>query len=50
MSPLSVMLQPIARGWAVILTDGRELARFSGPGARWRARRFLAQLLGARVS
>jgi hypothetical protein len=31
------MLKPIVWGWAVCLTDGRELARFRGPGARWRA-------------
>ena len=34
---LAIMLKPILWGWAVCLTDGRELARFHGPGARWRA-------------
>lgn len=38
---LSMMLRPIRHGWAVQLTDGRELARFLGPGARWRAGRYL---------
>jgi hypothetical protein len=27
--------------WAVQLSDGRELARFLGPGARWRATRYI---------
>jgi hypothetical protein len=35
------MLKPIPAGWAVCLTDGRELARFRGPGARFRALRYL---------
>jgi hypothetical protein len=35
------MLTPIRHGWAVRLTDGRELARFIGPGARRRAIRYL---------
>ena len=34
MSGLAVMLKPIESGWAVILTDGRELARFTGLGAQ----------------
>ena len=34
---LAIILKPIVWGWAVCLTDGRELARFHGPGARWRA-------------
>ena len=41
MPALLLMLKPIRRGWAVILTDGREVARFTGPGARLRAVRFL---------
>jgi hypothetical protein len=36
------MLRPITRGWAVTLTDGRELVRFTGLGARLRALRYLA--------
>jgi hypothetical protein len=37
----SIILKPILGGWAVCLSDGRELARFHGPGARWRALRYL---------
>lgn len=40
------MLAPIRHGWAIRLSDGREVARFYGPGARWRATRFLARALG----
>ncbi len=36
-STLAIILKPIRWGWAVCLTDGRELARFRGPGARLRA-------------
>jgi len=35
------MVRPIRYGWAVQRSDGRELARFLGPGARWRAMRYL---------
>jgi hypothetical protein len=35
------MIRPIRYGWAVQWSDGRELARFIGPGARWRAIRYL---------
>ena len=38
---LAILLKPVAWGWAVCLTDGRELARFRGPGARQRALRYL---------
>jgi uncharacterized protein YaaW (UPF0174 family) len=38
---LAIMLKPILWGWAVCLTDGRELARFHGPGARWRALQYV---------
>jgi hypothetical protein len=38
---LAIMLKPILGGWAVCLTDGRELARFRGPGAHGRALRFV---------
>jgi hypothetical protein len=41
MSALRMMIRPIGRGWSVQLTDGRELARFLGPCARWRAVRYL---------
>jgi hypothetical protein len=37
MHALAVILKPIPHGWAVALTDGRELARFTGVGARRRA-------------
>jgi hypothetical protein len=36
------MLKPITGGWAVQLTDGREVARFIGPAAKRRALRYLA--------
>ncbi len=42
MNALAVMLRRIDRGWAVTLTDGRELARFTGLGAKRRALRYLA--------
>jgi hypothetical protein len=42
-SPLGIILKPTDDGWAVCLTDGRQLARFRGPGARWRAARHLAR-------
>jgi hypothetical protein len=37
----AIILKPILAGWAVCLTDGRELARFRGPGAHFRALRYL---------
>jgi hypothetical protein len=47
MSALWMMLRPIRHGWAVQLSDGRELARFLGPGARWRATRYLRRAVEA---
>jgi hypothetical protein len=41
MRALLMMITPIRYGWSVQLSDGRELARFTGPGARWRATRYL---------
>jgi hypothetical protein len=41
MDAVAVILKPVDRGWAVVLTNGRELARFTGVGARWRAIRFI---------
>ncbi len=41
MRSLFLIVRPIAHGWAVLLSDGRELARFRGPGARWRALRYV---------
>jgi hypothetical protein len=31
MNALAVVLKPVNHGWVVALTDGRELARFTGP-------------------
>jgi hypothetical protein len=42
MRGLALMLKPITHGWAVVLTDGRELVRFTGLGAKRRALRYLA--------
>jgi hypothetical protein len=42
-SSLGIILQPTHDGWAVCLTDGRRLVGFRGPGARWRAERYLAR-------
>ena len=41
MKTLALMLKRIDRGWAVVLTDGREVIRFTGLGARRRALRYL---------
>jgi hypothetical protein len=41
MKALALMLKPISHGWAVALTDGRELVRFTGLGAKRRALRYL---------
>jgi hypothetical protein len=46
MKALTLMIKPIRFGWVVRLSDGRDLARFYGPGARWRASRYLARTLG----
>ena len=48
-SPLAIILRPLPGGWAVCLTNGRELARFRGIGAHWRALRYVRGLIaGAR--
>jgi len=44
MNALAVVLRPINHGWMIALTDGREIARFIGPGAKRRALRYLASL------
>ena len=44
MNAVALNLKPIDHGWAVTLTDGRELARFIGLGAKRRAIRYLARL------
>ena len=43
MNALSMMIRPIRHGWVVQLTDGRMLARFLGPGSKWRALRYIAR-------
>ena len=43
MNAVALILKPIDHGWAVALTDGREVARFTGPGAKWRAIRCIAE-------
>jgi hypothetical protein len=40
-----VMMRPAVDGWSVCFADGRELARFRGVLARWRATRYLAALV-----
>jgi hypothetical protein len=42
MDALALKLKSIRDGWAIALTDGRELARFTGLGAKRRALRYLA--------
>jgi hypothetical protein len=41
MTALALMLKRITRGWAVILSDGREVTRYTGLGARRKALRYL---------
>ena len=47
MTALALIIRPTRHGWAVYLTDGRELARFCGPGSKWRALRYLASATNA---
>jgi hypothetical protein len=42
MNAVALILKPIGHGWAVALTDGRELARFTGLGAKRKALRYIA--------
>lgn len=42
MNSVAVILRPVDHGWVVALTDGREVARFTGLGAKWRATRYIA--------
>jgi hypothetical protein len=44
MSAVGVMLKQIPGGWIIELTDGREIARFTGPAAKRRALRYLARV------
>jgi len=46
-SAYAIILTPIRGGWAVSLTDGRQLKSFYGPLARSRAIRYLTQVTGA---
>ena len=46
MPALSMMIAPTPDGWGVFLSDGRQLARFRGIAARWRALRYLTNLTG----
>jgi len=39
---VAISLKPVFAGWAVCLSDRHELARFRGPGARFRAVWYLA--------
>ena len=41
---VAVLITPTTLGWKVVLTDGRELARFTGLGAKQRAIRFVDSL------
>ncbi len=47
MNALRLILKPNAHGWAVGLTDGREVARFQRPASKWRALRYLASATNA---
>jgi hypothetical protein len=47
MNALLLILKPTGHGWAVCLTDGREVARYRGLGSRWRALRYLASATNA---
>jgi hypothetical protein len=47
MSTLTLMLRPVPGGWAVYLSNGRELVRYRGLAARWRAMRFVAGAVNA---
>ena len=41
MNAFTLMLKPIDHGWAVALSDGRELVRFNGLCAKRRALNYL---------
>jgi hypothetical protein len=47
MNAVALMIRPTHPGWGVYLTDGRELARFRGPGSKRRALRYLATVTDA---
>ena len=50
MRALAATLKPIDNGWAITLTDGRELARFTGFAAKRRALAYLANHIGRDAS
>lgn len=43
-APARSHTRPVNHGWAVALTDGRKVARFTGPTAKHRALRYVANL------
>jgi hypothetical protein len=45
MHALALTITPTRDGWAVGLTDGSELARFHGIGAKRRAMRYLTSYI-----
>lgn len=47
MSALALLVRPIANGWAVVLTNGQELVRYRGIGAKRRAIRYLVRYIDA---
>jgi hypothetical protein len=47
MTAVAVMIGRTRDGWAVYLTNGRELARFRGIAARWRALRYIRRFVGS---
>jgi hypothetical protein len=46
----TISLAPVNGGWAVMLIDGRELARFTGPGAKRQALRYVVRVRPRRPS
>jgi RNA:NAD 2'-phosphotransferase (TPT1/KptA family) len=40
----TISVAPVEDGWAVMLTDGRELARFYGPDAKREALRYVVSV------
>ena len=43
-NPTDLVARPVQNGWAVCLSNGTELARFLGAGAKQRAFRYRAKL------
>jgi hypothetical protein len=44
MNALRLILKPTVHGWVVYRTDGRELARFRGPGSQRRAVQYVTRV------